>query len=78
MNAVAGLEGLSPYVSIDRADWAELASHTQLPLTEEELRAIRGLGDVLDLKEVSEVYLPVSELLSIYAKGTQNLHGDTV
>ncbi|MEK9908483.1 MAG: type I pantothenate kinase, partial [Aquiluna sp.] len=78
MNAVAGLEGLSPYVSIDRADWAELASHTQLPLTEEELRAIRGLGDVLDLKEVSEVYLPVSELLSIYAKGTQNLHGNTV
>ena len=78
MNVAAGLDSLSPYVSIDRADWAELASHSQTPLTEEELRAIRGLGDVLDLKEVSEVYLPVSELLSIYVKGTQNLHGDTV
>ena len=78
MNAVAGLDSLSPYVSIDRADWAELASHTQLPLTEDELKAVRGLGDVLDLQEVSEVYLPVSELLSLYAKGTQSLHGNTV
>lgn len=78
MNAASGLDSLSPYVSIDRADWAELASHTQLPLTEDELKAVRGLGDVLDLQEVSEVYLPVSELLSLYAKGTQALHGNTV
>lgn len=49
-----------------------------MPLTEEELRNIRGLGDLLDLQEVAEVYLPVSELLSIYVKQAQMLHGNAV
>jgi type I pantothenate kinase len=67
----------SPYVAIDRADWAELAKNATVPLTEAELKNIRGLGDFLDLREVMEVYLPVSKLLSIYAQGTHSLHRST-
>jgi type I pantothenate kinase len=65
------------FLSIE-PDWSDLAGSSSLPLTEEELRNIRGLGDLLDLQEVSEVYLPVSELLSIYVKQAQLLHGNTV
>jgi type I pantothenate kinase len=54
-----------------------LAKNSTAPLTEEELKNIRGLGDFLDLQEVQEVYLPVSKLLSIYAQGTQSLHKST-
>jgi type I pantothenate kinase len=74
VSAARGLEGLSPYFAIERADWAELGQASSLPLTESELDGFRGLGDLLDLKEVSEVYLPLSQLLSIYATETQDLH----
>lgn len=65
---------LSPFVVVSRADWAELGSNTEQPLTNEEIQQIRGLGDVLDLQEVSEVYLPLSRLLNLYVSETQRLH----
>ena len=65
---------LSPFVEISREDWAALASHTEQPLTEAEISQIRGLGDFLDLREVSEVYLPLSRLLNLYVAATQQLH----
>ncbi len=65
---------LSPFVEIERADWAELGINTELPLTEAEIAQIRGLGDFLDLKEVTDVYLPLSRLLNLYVGETQNLH----
>jgi type I pantothenate kinase len=77
VSAAQELTSRSPYVAIDRADWAELAKNSTAPLSEEELKNIRGLGDFLDLQEVQEVYLPVSKLLSIYAQGTQSLHKST-
>jgi type I pantothenate kinase len=72
-----GLDSLSPYLAIEREDWAELAKSSTLPLSEAEVENLRGLGDFLDLKEVREVYLPLSQLLSIYAAKTQDLHHAT-
>jgi len=68
---------LSPFLEIDRAEWAALAPRMPLPLSETELVQLRGLGDVLDLDEVREVYLPLSRLLSLYAKGARELHRST-
>ena len=68
---------LSPFNEISRADWAELGSHTELPLTEAEITSLRGLGDFLDLKEVTEVYLPLSRLLNLYVAEHQKLHSVT-
>jgi type I pantothenate kinase len=72
-----GTESLSPYLAIERADWAKLGNSTQLPLTEQEIKKLRGLGDFLDIKEVTEVYLPISRLLSLYATSTQGLYRNT-
>ncbi len=74
MSAALGLGELSPYLAIEREDWAELGKNTQLPLTEQELQNLKSLGDFLDMKEVEEVYLPVSHLLSLYASQMQKLH----
>ena len=68
---------MSPFVEISRADWAALGRSTELPLTETEISQIRGLGDFLDLKEVSDVYLPLSRLLNLYVTEAQRLHSVT-
>ena len=43
------------------------------PLTETEIVQLRGIGDRPDIDEVREVYLPLSRLLSLYAKSTKRL-----
>ncbi len=75
-NGVAPAQ-ISPFVELDRSDWAELAASTPQPLTEQEVTQLRGLGDRLDMREVAEVYLPLSRLLSMYATATQRLHRAT-
>jgi type I pantothenate kinase len=67
-------QALSPFVEISRNDWAELAKTTEAPLTQAEIENIRGLGDFLDLAEVEEIYLPLSQLLNLYVTNTQQLH----
>ena len=64
----------SPYVELDRAAWAALAQETKSPLTPDEVRHLRGLGDQLDLREVEQVYLPLSRLLSKYVEAASRLH----
>ncbi len=67
-------DALSPFNEISREDWAALGNSTELPLTESEIQQIRGLGDFLDIKEVRDVYLPLSRLLNLYVAEHQQLH----
>ncbi|PZQ90512.1 MAG: type I pantothenate kinase [Leifsonia xyli] len=67
----------TPFLELDRADWAALAPATAHPLGEEEIVRLRGLGDALDLREVAEVYVPLSRLLNLYAVGAKALHRST-
>jgi type I pantothenate kinase len=67
----------TPFLELDRAAWAALAPATAHPLTEQELVRLRGLGDALDLREVAEVYVPLSRLLNLYAVGARELHRST-
>lgn len=67
----------TPFLELDRADWAALAPTTAHPLTEDEIVRLRGLGDALDLREVAEVYVPLSRLLNLYAAGARALHRST-
>ncbi len=67
----------SPYVELDRASWSRLRENTPLTLAEEDLAAVRGLGDPLDLTEVAEVYLPLSRLLNLHVAASQRLHDAT-
>ncbi|PVG84697.1 type I pantothenate kinase [Nocardioides gansuensis] len=64
----------SPYVELDRAAWAALAQAPEQPLTPNEIARLRGLGDALDLREVEQVYLPLSRLLSLYVASAGRLH----
>jgi len=72
-----GSFGLTPFHEIPRKRWAALSSSMGSPLSEPEIERIRGLGDSLDLDEVNSIYIPLTNLLSRYAKAARQTHADT-
>jgi type I pantothenate kinase len=66
-------DALSPYRTFTRAQWAALRADTPMTLTHEEVTRLRSMHDRLDMKEVEEIYLPLSRLLSMYVAATQRL-----
>jgi type I pantothenate kinase len=66
-------EILSPYRIFPRAEWARLRADTPMTLTPAEVGRLRSVHDLLDMREVEEIYLPLSRLLSLYVATTQRL-----
>jgi len=64
---------LSPYHVFSRANWARLRDDTPMTLTPDEVTRLRSMHDHLDIKEVEDIYLPLSRLLSLYVAATQRL-----
>ncbi|MGA8117141.1 MAG: type I pantothenate kinase [Actinocatenispora sp.] len=67
----------TPYVELSRAQWRTLRKATPLHLTAGELARLRGLGDVVSLDEVADVYLPLSRLLNLRVAARQRLNEAT-
>jgi len=68
---------ISPYLDFSRAEWSRLRQNTPLTLTEADLAHLRGINDSISLREVEEIYLPLSRLLNLYVGATQSLHAAT-
>jgi type I pantothenate kinase len=66
-------DGLSPYQVFPRAKWAQLRQDTPMTLTPDEVTRLRSVHDRLDMREVEEIYLTLSRLLSLYVAATQRL-----
>jgi type I pantothenate kinase len=63
--------GLTPFLEIDRGDWARLSPNEPLELTAADIQRLQGVGENLDLTEVAEVYLPLSRLINMYVGGAR-------
>ena len=61
------------FEEFDRAAWAALRASTPLTLGAADIESLRGIHDNLDLREVEEVYLPLSRLLNLHITKTQQL-----
>jgi type I pantothenate kinase len=66
-------EIISPYRIFPRAEWARLRADTPMTLTPAEVGRLRSVHDRLDMREVEEIYLPLSRLLTLYVATTQRL-----
>ena len=64
----------NPYRIFSREQWAALRNDTPMTLEPGEFSQLRSMHDRLDLKEVEEIYLPLSRLLSIYVDAAQRLY----
>ena len=66
-------EIISPYRIFPRAEWARLRADTPMTLSPAEVGRLRSVHDRLDMREVEEIYLPLSRLLTLYVAATQRL-----
>lgn len=67
---------MSPFVCYSRQEWAKLRANTPLTLTEEDVQQLRSADEPVDLREVEEVYLPLSRLVSMFATARARFHED--
>jgi type I pantothenate kinase len=74
MDIRAADQQYNPYRVFTRKQWAHLRDDTPMTLEPGEFDRLRSLHDRLDLKEVEEIYLPLSRLLSIYVDAAQRLY----
>jgi type I pantothenate kinase len=68
---------LSPYIDLTREEWSRLRNSTPLTLAEDDLAKLRGINERVSLREVEDIYLPLSRLLNLYVDATQKLHKAT-
>lgn len=67
----------SPYQTIDREDWARRNDDAILHVFEQDMDALRGMNEPLNIKEITEVYVPLSRLINLYVKAAQELYAST-
>lgn len=67
----------SAYIDLDRQQWRSLRQATPQVLTADEVEQLRGIGDELDLEEISEVYLPLSRLIHLRVQAHRQLNDAT-
>ena len=63
----------SPYRVFSRDEWARLRADTPMTLSEADIARLVSLDAPVDLKEVEQIYLPISRLLALYVEATQGL-----
>jgi type I pantothenate kinase len=68
---------LSPHLRFSRDEWAALRADTPLTLGDEDLGRIHGIIERMSLREIEEVYLPLSRLLNLYVAAVQGLYRAT-
>ena len=64
----------SLYTNFTREDWAKLRANTPQTLTDADLKALSSLNEAISLKDVEEIYLPLSRLLNLYFMASQQLY----
>src|SRR5271170_1722480 len=74
MDIRAAEQQYNPYRVFSREQWAGLRDDTPMTLEPGEFERLRSMHDRLDMREVEEIYLPLSRLLSIYVDATVRLY----
>jgi type I pantothenate kinase len=64
---------LSPFITFNREEWSRLRASTPLTLTQQDLDDLRGYNEAISLKEVEDIYLPLSRLINLYVTKSQDL-----
>jgi type I pantothenate kinase len=72
--ATVSRPGISRFITLSRDEWKALRANTPLLLSEAELTALRGINEQVSLREVEEIYVPLSRLLNLHVAAVQHLY----
>ena len=61
------------FEKISRHTWQNLHRKTTPPLTQAELNSIKSFNDKISLQDVTDVYLPLTNLIQIYKRSKEDL-----
>ncbi|WP_049477250.1 type I pantothenate kinase [Streptococcus constellatus] len=61
------------FEKINRKTWQNLHRKTTPPLTQKELNSIKSFNDKISLQDVTDVYLPLTNLIQIYKRSKEDL-----
>jgi type I pantothenate kinase len=70
----ASAANFSRYKTFNREQWKALRAHTPLLLTEEELQSLRGINERVSVREVEDVFVPLSRFLNLHVAAVQHLY----
>jgi type I pantothenate kinase len=65
---------ITRYADFDRAQWRSLRANTPLLLDEAELASLRGINEQVSLREVEDIFVPLSRFLNLHVAAVQHLH----
>lgn len=65
---------ISRYFDFSREQWKALRKSTPLLLDEQDLAALRGINEQVSLREVEDIYIPLSRLLNLHVAAVQHLY----
>lgn len=63
----------TPSLDFSRSEWASLRAATPMTLDEGDIDRIKGINVELSVPEVEQIYLPLSRLLNLYVRASQQL-----
>lgn len=63
---------MTPYLTFNRQQWAELRNAVPMTLSESDLVELQGVNESLTMDEVEEIYLPLARLLNLYVAARQS------
>ncbi len=66
----------SAYLNFSRAEWAVLSNIKDIGLTEAERVGLQSINEVISADEVSDIYLPLSQLLYMHMNHYTKIHND--
>ncbi|WP_257656835.1 type I pantothenate kinase [Parapedobacter lycopersici] len=64
----------SPFRHISRAMWKDLNGHLSYPIANEDIHQLNALNEPLTMREIEEIYFPLSHLLRIHVDCYRRLH----
>jgi type I pantothenate kinase len=65
---------ISRYFNFSREQWKALRKNTPLLLSEQELAVLRGINEQVSIREVEDIYVPLSRLLNLHVAAVQHLY----
>lgn len=65
---------ISRYIDFNREQWRALRANTPLLLNEQDLASLRGINEEVSVREVEDIYVPLSRLLNLHVAAVWHLY----